>query len=307
MDITALCTRQLIDVLVLLVAQIGHSYSAQKADEAFPSVSPNRLQFFEYENFTVNCEVFTGLTEWRVMRNLQTPITPAVSHTWNSSAPSCSIYPSYKRHSGEYWCEDAEGRTSRAVNITVTDGSVILDVPARPVVQGHDVVLHCLKEKSESEHSADFYKDGSHLGTWYKGEAMTIQNVSMSDDGLYRCEISGAGESPESRLAVLKGYEETPPSSSPSSNLLSLLWIVVWVLLGGLLLLVMGLLLCRKQKVLICFSSGKPTPGSRSHEHHTGENSVVTYAFVKKQGKKGADSVDYPQHATYALVQKGTF
>ena len=129
---------------------------------------------------------------------------------------------------------------------------MILDVPARPVVQGHDVVLRCLKKESKSEHSADFYKDGFHLGTRYKVAAMTIQNVSTSDEGLYRCKISGAGESPESRLAVLnqsnEAAKETPPSSSPSSSLLSFLWIAVWVLSGGLLLLVIGLLLCRKHK-----------------------------------------------------------
>ncbi|XP_030287640.1 uncharacterized protein LOC115590425 [Sparus aurata] len=243
MDVPALCIRLLTDVSVLLVVQLYHSCFALRADAAFPSVSPNRLQYFEYENFTVNCEEFTGLTEWRVMRNLQTPITPAVSDTWNTSAPSCSINYSFKHHSGEYWCEDAEGRTSRAVNITVTDGSVILDIPARPVVQGHDVVLHCLKEKSESEHSADFYKDGFHLGTWYKGAAMTIQNVSTSDEGLYWCKISGARESPESRLTVLQRTEDTHPPVSQPVNFLSLLWTVVLV---APLLLVMGFFLSWK-------------------------------------------------------------
>ncbi|KAM8747530.1 uncharacterized protein AB9X84_015517 [Acanthopagrus schlegelii] len=66
----------------------------------------------------------------------------------------------------------------------------------------------------------------------------------------------------------------------------------------------MGLLLCRKHKV----SSGKPTRGSGSHEGHTvvGADSVddpqhATYALVQKV--VGADSVDDPLHATYALVQ----
>ena len=31
---------------------------------------------------------------------------------------------------------------------------------------------------------------------------MTIYNVSKSDEGLYKCSVSGLGDSPESRLAV---------------------------------------------------------------------------------------------------------
>ncbi|GAA6232326.1 high affinity immunoglobulin gamma Fc receptor IB-like [Lates japonicus] len=80
---------------------------------------------------------------------------------------------------------------------------------------------------------------------------MTIQNVSKSDEGLYRCSISGAGESPESRLTVLKKNEEpseeTPLTHSQSLNPLTLLWTVA-VSLVALLLLIMGLLLCRKHK-----------------------------------------------------------
>lgn len=80
---------------------------------------------------------------------------------------------------------------------------MILETPARPAVEGYDVVLHCRNEKTQSKHIADFYKDDFHLGTWYENN-MTIQNVSKSNEGLYKCRISGAGESPESWLAVLK-------------------------------------------------------------------------------------------------------
>lgn len=86
---------------------------------AFPRIFPDRLQFFEYETVSVSCEEFSDLTEWRVMRKLNR-IIPTNSYNWNSSASSCTIYPAFKKHSGEYWCEDAEGKTSGAVNITVT-------------------------------------------------------------------------------------------------------------------------------------------------------------------------------------------
>lgn len=83
---------------------------------------------------------------------------------------------------------------------------MILELPPRPVMEGNDVTLHCKNKKTESQHIADFYKDGSSLGTSYDSN-MTIRNVSKSDEGLYRCSISGAGESPESWLTVLKKNE----------------------------------------------------------------------------------------------------
>ncbi|XP_078020549.1 uncharacterized protein LOC144459781 isoform X1 [Epinephelus lanceolatus] len=52
-----------------------------------------------------------------------------------------------------------------------------------------------------SNFPADFYKDGRLIERSSTGN-MTISSVSKSDEGLYRCHISGAGESPESRLAV---------------------------------------------------------------------------------------------------------
>ncbi|XP_033465415.2 uncharacterized protein LOC117245916 isoform X1 [Epinephelus lanceolatus] len=313
MEVTALCVRLWMDVLVLLLAQVNHSYFAQKAGAAFPHVRPDRLQFFEYETLSVNCEEFRGLTEWRVMRRLNRR-SPTDSYNWNSSAPSSTIYPAFKAHSGEYWCEDGDGNSSSVVNITITDSSVILEVPAHPVVEGDDVILHCSKKDSQSKHISDFYKDGSKLGTWYEKD-MIIQNVSKSDEGLYKCSIAGA-ESPESWLTVSNQTEvphkETPPSYSPSSDLPPLLWIIVSVSVLALLLLllVMGLLLCKMRKILVCFSPGKPTPGSHSPEDHTvsREDSVVdqhvTYSAVRKQRKeKGGGSAGDPDLVTYAVVE----
>ncbi|XP_074480660.1 Fc receptor-like protein 5 [Sebastes fasciatus] len=254
---------RVVEVLVLLV--VNHGYLAQKT--AFPRVHPDRLQFFEYETVRVDCEEFGGLTEWRVMTKLHE--SPSNSY-WNSSAASCTIHPTFERHSGEFWCENEGGNTSAAVNIAVTAGSVILEVPARPVVEGYDVTLHCRKNKTQSKHIADFYKDGSRLGTRYEDNLM-IQNVSKSDEGFYKCSISGAGDSPQSWLAVSKldnaADEDTDRPHGLSPDPPSLLWVGVGVLVVALLLLVMGLPLCRKHRVSVCLSSGKQT--SHSPGDHT--------------------------------------
>ncbi|KAE8279472.1 hypothetical protein D5F01_LYC23061 [Larimichthys crocea] len=142
---------------------------------------------------------------------------------------------------------------------------------------------------------------------------MIIQNVSKSDEGFYKCRIPGAGESPESRLTVLtqsKSAYEEPPSHSVSSDPLSLLWIVLGIALVALVLSVMGLILCSKCKVLVCFSSGRSTPGSHGARRVSAEDSLVdphhaTYAVVKKQRKEkvSAGDVTVESDVTYAVVE----
>ncbi|XP_040887715.1 high affinity immunoglobulin gamma Fc receptor I-like [Toxotes jaculatrix] len=209
MEASALCIRLLMAVLVLLV---DHSPCAQRADAAFPHVDPDRLQFFEYESVSVRCEQTVGFPEWRLMKKFNN-IIPTNSRNWNTSAPSWNIDPALERHSGEYWCETEAGQRSGAVNISVTAGFVILEIPARPVMEGTDVILHCTNKKTQSQHITDFYKDGSLLGT-LDSNNMTITRVSKSDEGLYKCSISGVGESPASWLTVLT-HTHTPDAAFP--------------------------------------------------------------------------------------------
>ncbi|XP_076741767.1 uncharacterized protein LOC143419332 [Maylandia zebra] len=127
------------------------------------------------------------------------------------------------------------------VNLTVTGGSVILQSPVLPVMEGDDVTLLCKTKTTPSNLPAAFFKDGVFIGDETTGH-MTIQHVSRSDEGLYKCDISGHGESPSSWITVTGEHTTTPPPTSLSPPVLSVLScagsVCVLVLLVLLVLLV---------------------------------------------------------------------
>ncbi|XP_078020050.1 Fc receptor-like protein 5 isoform X2 [Epinephelus lanceolatus] len=184
MEVTALCFR-----LLMLEFTLLNSY-AQKSDAAFLRITPDRLQHFKYESVSFDCEGPDGSTKLRVIKNTE-EFDPACHITQTSSGSSCTIRRVYPSDSGEYWCETEGGERSNSVNISVTE-------------EGNNVTLTCRNKTTSSNLTAGFYKDGLLIRSSSTGE-MTIHSVSKSDEGLYKCHISGAGESPESWMAVRAG------------------------------------------------------------------------------------------------------
>ncbi|XP_049424646.1 low affinity immunoglobulin gamma Fc region receptor II-b-like isoform X2 [Epinephelus fuscoguttatus] len=314
MEVTALCIGLMVTILLLLTDQGQNSHNVQRADAAILHISPNRLQFFEYESISLNCVGIHSSSEWRVMTKTSSNVTQR-----ETSPGFLNITPAYATCSGEYWCENGEGERSNTVNIAVTAGDVILESPALPVMEGQRVTLRCRKKATTSNSPADFYKDGCVSDTGYTGE-MTFQNVSMSSEGLYKCKISGAGESPESWLAV-RAYiapthttsqedQETPPHRphSGSIQLSILLPAVLTILCVAVLLTAVGLLQCRKRRVS-CFSSEMPTTESDPvyENANAADPQTVTYASVTKHkknstGHREANTVNRMKDVTYAVV-----
>uniref|UniRef100_UPI003AB0EEBD Fc receptor-like protein 5 n=1 Tax=Centroberyx gerrardi TaxID=166262 RepID=UPI003AB0EEBD len=263
---------KVMNVLMLLVAQVQHGYCTQKSD---PRIVPNRLQLFRYKSVSFNCEGFDGSTGWRVMRKTKGVISRCPN--WEvTNGTSCTIDNAYPIDSGEYWCEAGEGERSNTVNIAVTAGSVILESPVLPVMEGDAVTLNCTT-KTPSNLPADFYKDGFLIRTDSTGE-MTIHSVSKSDEGLYKCSISGVGGSPESWLAVGALHKETHPCSHHSPNLLLLIKTVLTALMAALLV-VMGLLHCGEHGV--------------SAEDSAAYTTKLTYAVDTKHRKERETSENY--------------
>ncbi|XP_044198117.1 Fc receptor-like protein 5 [Thunnus albacares] len=246
MEVAALCIRLLVTVSTLLCAH------AQKNDPVI-CIVPNRLQFFQYESVTFHCEEFDGSAGCKRVHESKGKIPPCGTNRTKSAGSSCDIPNVYPDDSGEYWCEAGGGRNS-SINITVTGGSVILESPVHPVMEGETVTLRCRNKTTSANLPADFYKDGLFIRTEPTGN-MTIYSVSKSDEGLYKCNISGAGESPESWLAVRGDsfiishpdlHTDTHPPSDHWCHIYHVLRVVFAFAMVASLLLVVGLLRCGK-------------------------------------------------------------
>ncbi|CAI5660761.1 unnamed protein product [Oreochromis niloticus] len=171
-------------------------------NQARLTVSPSSSQFFEGDFVSLSCEEDDSSAGWTLRRNTSKQQRTQCGIKWGKAAgSSCNITLMVPHDSGVYWCESREGPISNMVNLTVTGGSVILQSPVLPVMEGDDVTLLCKTKTTPSNLPAAFYKDGSLIRKQPTGH-MTIQHVSRSDEGLYKCDISGHGESPSSWITV---------------------------------------------------------------------------------------------------------
>ncbi|XP_047242679.1 Fc receptor-like protein 5 [Girardinichthys multiradiatus] len=192
------------------------------------TVSPSRSQFFKGDSVSLSCEEDNISAGWTVRRNTTKETRTQCGTDWGEPAGStCTISSLYPLDTGVYWCESREGAASSSINLTVSGGSVILQSPVLPVMEGDDVTLSC-QTKTPSNLQAAFIKDGSLIRTEPAGH-MTLHHVTSSDEGLYKCFISGDGESPSSWISVSEKPSTTtatdvtvapPPISDPSGLVL---------------------------------------------------------------------------------------
>ncbi|XP_067380779.1 Fc receptor-like protein 5 isoform X2 [Channa argus] len=182
------------------------------------TMSPSFSQLFEDDSLSLSCEEDDGSSGWTLKRNTTKRQRTQCGFGWGRRAgSSCTISLTVPWDSGVYWCESRDGSTSNSITITVTGGAVILQSPVLPVMEGHDVFLHCQTKTPPSNPSAKFFKDGVFIGTEPTGH-MTIHHVTKSDEGLYKCHISSHGESPPSWIYVTAPLQSTTSLESTLST-----------------------------------------------------------------------------------------
>ncbi|KAK5848061.1 hypothetical protein PBY51_005713 [Eleginops maclovinus] len=186
------------------------------SDRASLVVSPASSQVFEYRNLSLSCGDNSSVDGWRLFRSTSTTVSTsptgaitvnlggkrsACGDDWgNVTSSGCNVFTSKLADSAVYWCESPVGQRSNTLNISIIETAVILESPVLAVMEGDNVTLSC-KTKDHEDLRADFYKDGYSIGMGADGN-LTLHDVSSYDEGVYKCSISGEGESAISFLFV---------------------------------------------------------------------------------------------------------
>ncbi|CAI5660629.1 unnamed protein product [Oreochromis niloticus] len=208
------------------LANLDFTSAAQKASEvlilvlscaatqARLTVSPSSSQLFEGDFVSLSCEEDDSSAGWTLRRNTSTENRTQCGDWWGKNySSSCNITDLFTWDSGVYWCEYREGPISNMVNLTVTGGSVILQSPVLPVMEGDDVTLLCKTKTTPSNLTAAFFKDGVFIGKEPTGH-MTIQHVSRDKSG---CTLLNSEEKNTTYLQVVKDKRnKSKPTEFPS-------------------------------------------------------------------------------------------
>ncbi|XP_062419511.1 sialoadhesin-like [Pungitius pungitius] len=209
-------------------------------------LTPSSRQLFRGEAFTVRCppgwRPKTKRSKEEEERALAAdqPLPPggAAAGEWVLTAAG----------GGLYWCEGVGGR-SNAVHIAVSDGGVVLQTPALPVVEGDKVVLRC-RYRAADGGGTTFFRNGVEVVTFdsvvnmtkekVRMENITMEKVTRGDEGFYKCASrDGSLESPESWLTV----RPDPGLNSTSTEGAGGPW--KWIIVScGLSLLLVPLVVC---------------------------------------------------------------
>ncbi|XP_019212759.2 uncharacterized protein LOC109201504 [Oreochromis niloticus] len=204
---TAWVSLLLFGVCVLLL-------SAPTVSAVSLSVSPNLQQFFSgsssvYLSCVDDGQTADGWTVKRTRGGLTEDCGAAASEFSRINSSFCVFGLST---GGNFLCVSSSGHQSDEVSISVSEGGVILEIPALPVMTGSDVTLYCTPKEGERRKSY-FFRDDVKLGSGPEGK-WNLSKVQRSDEGLYSCHTDIHPRSPQSRLRVRDS--SSPRSSAPT-------------------------------------------------------------------------------------------
>ncbi|KAM9718300.1 uncharacterized protein ACNS7B_021662 isoform 2-T3 [Menidia menidia] len=252
------------------------------------TVSPSSSQFFRGASVSLSCEEDGSSAGWTVRRNTSRGTRTQCGAGWGKPTnSSCKISYMHTSDSGAYWCESDGGAAGPSTPLTVSGGPVILQSPVLPVMEGGALTLSCTARPPPSSPKADFYKDGSLIGTEPTGH-MTLRPVSRSDEGNYSCSIGG-DTSPSSRVRVTeKPPTTTPPTLTPPPGARTPPgWLVAVCVSSAVFLLVLVL-------VLVLFWRRRVQRKPEAKEEQPGADGII-YSDVQISSRQPGGNKPRPQ------------
>ncbi|NXM89707.1 FCGR3 protein, partial [Oenanthe oenanthe] len=64
---------------------------------------------------------------------------------------------------------------------------LVLQVPARALLEGDTVTLRCRRWQNKSVNRGRFYKDEKDLGEFLRGTELSLSHLRLRNNGRYRC------------------------------------------------------------------------------------------------------------------------
>uniref|UniRef100_A0A673CIH3 Ig-like domain-containing protein n=1 Tax=Sphaeramia orbicularis TaxID=375764 RepID=A0A673CIH3_9TELE len=204
-------------------------------------VNPDRAQHFTDDDVFLSCE--GNSTEWRIMWS-----DDFFLHSCYMTGNTCRFSSYFDTHR-LFWCESGSGEFSNGVNITISEGIILLS-PIHSVNEGNSVTLGCKLTTGNTSRVA-FYKNDKLIQNDSRLE-LNISAVSKSDEGFYKCESSGF-QSQSSWVAVTSASKSSFPA-----------WMTIWLICVAVLVLLLPLLMlcCYKKSKDICCNRSTESQGN---------------------------------------------
>ncbi|XP_041635532.1 Fc receptor-like protein 5 isoform X2 [Cheilinus undulatus] len=268
------------------------------------TVSPDRVQHFISDSVSLIC--VGNSSQWRVKMFDKDSSLKDCSQWDKMTGSTCSIV-TYKKRNHVFWCESGSGEFSNAVNITKQNPDIILVTPVHPVTEGDSVSLSCKvrREDTETVSIVFFYQNDKLIQNDTRRE-LNISAVSKSDEGFYKCQISGK-ESSQSWMSVKASRSKEFP--------LTVILIIVGIICGVMLLILLLLLYRHRQSKGSCLcgslqfqrtnQSSVTNPQEETHNdgYYSPIKGEVCHYETIKGPENSAQGADQSQDVTYSLIE----
>ncbi|XP_074385714.1 low affinity immunoglobulin gamma Fc region receptor II-a [Zonotrichia albicollis] len=122
---------------------------------------------------------------------------------------------------GTYECE--RSKTGLSPPVTVSEDDLVLQVPARALLEGDTVTLRCRGKWNRTVTSVSFYREGTELRGLRDGAELSLSPLQLNHSGRYRCKgwvKHGAWQESAPVTVTVHGIQahKSPPLSFQSSS-----------------------------------------------------------------------------------------